>query len=243
MRSAPRTFARLACVLAVSLFAAPPQAGPVRASSGHEHGAAPVNAPAKVLLSARAEPGPKARPEPVKPSEIRYRALTAADFRAVRPPGELRDHGKQLRAASCLRIAWPAGIHVVFDRTADGRTRAELQSPRFHARFDPDCSWLAPDLQDVAYALAHEQVHFAISEAAARQLTGELRTRRVVGQGTGRHAALDALAAEMKRIAEEAMARAAREHGRVVTEAARRGKHASHRAWARAYRVKLGVGP
>lgn len=146
--------------------------------------------------------------------EIGYRMLAVDDFRAASPPHELRDEGVHLQAASCIRVAWPEGMTVSFLDLPGGEVSAYVESPVFVAVFDPACSWIAPGIEDAASVVRHEQVHFAITERVARDLTDELSGHRVRGRAQDRASAIARLRGAMRHQAERAMVRAGREHGR-----------------------------
>ena len=174
-------------------------------------------------------------------AELRYRRLSASDFRAGSPPRELSVHGEHLLAGSCLRVAWSPEQRVGFANAATGSVRARVTSPEFFATFDPECSWLSPDVDDVAAVVEHEQVHFAIVEHAAQELTREFRDETVRGRGPTSDAALTALRAAMRRLADRATRRARKEH--LAYDAATRSdaSGAAHRQWVARYDALLGA--
>lgn len=173
-------------------------------------------------------------------TEFRYRPLVRADFRAASPPEELARHGEHLKANSCLRIAWPEGLSVQVIRRSSGMIHAVLTSPRFHATFSPSCSWMSERIEDPTDALRHEQIHFAISELAARSLTEEFEGRILRGTGRTRAMAFDQLTAEMRKLAERGQARADLEHQRFDAEVGPTGSPTVESLWARRYESAVG---
>jgi hypothetical protein len=153
------------------------------------------------------------------PLEIGYRMLTVEDFRAAAPPHELHGEGVHLKAASCIRVAWPEGMRVGFLDLPAEQVSAYVESPVFVAAFDPECSWIAPGLEDANTVVRHEQIHFAITERVARDLTEEMRGHRVRGRAQDRAGAIARLRGAMRRHAERAMVRAGREHDRFDADA------------------------
>lgn len=104
-----------------------------------------------------------------------YRSLQRDDFRAQHPP-------KPFLASVELRPVAVSCVYLVVDprsrifaesvRTDDGpRYRARISELRFAAMFSRSCSWWNLEHSvSPAYVLAHEQIHFAIFEVAARKL-------------------------------------------------------------------------
>jgi len=116
-------------------------------------------------------------------------------------------------------------------------------SPRFIALFDRECSWWSPRSKDTAYALVHEQVHFAIVEYAARVLTQEMRTdnRMVRGYGSNQEDALAELTQNLRALASQAMRSARREHEAFDWETLRDRSAAVQQEWVRRYEGRLGI--
>ena len=105
-----------------------------------------------------------------------YRPLTLADFQAASLPKQLAEHAERINAYASTLIRW----------TADSRfriTSGELHGNRYffgrieHLAFEaimlPDQSWWNPKIPATMrdYVLQHEQIHFALTELAARHLT------------------------------------------------------------------------
>jgi len=108
---------------------------------------------------------------------IGYRALTRKDFRAKQPPPQARASADRLGAATCSYLVpdqESLRIQATPRKREDG-TWEYVATPdrlRFHGAMDRRCSWwndrqehFAPD-----YVLAHEQIHFALTEIHARRL-------------------------------------------------------------------------
>jgi hypothetical protein len=199
--------------------------------------------------------GPLADPDPgaadprvadaaASPHEIQFRLITEADFLAKHPPPDLVQHPAGLNAVSCLRIGWPAGFHIDFRSTGFSEsTTSASASPRFVALFDRSCSWWSSKPEDAGYALLHEQVHFAITEYAARALTEELRTagRVLRGYGPTRSDALANLEQSMRTTAFRARMAARREHDAFDAETSRDRSEAVQQKWVDRYEKRLGV--
>lgn len=109
-----------------------------------------------------------------------YRELTVNDFQAQSLPENLAPHAQNIAAHACCRIR----------TTKDGRyniTRGYLNQQihyfgsikqvAFEAVMIPDCSWLNPGVATgkLDYVLQHEQIHFALMELAARELSREAK--------------------------------------------------------------------
>jgi hypothetical protein len=108
---------------------------------------------------------------------IRYRALERSDFKRKEPPGQVR-HGKyELGAVTCAYIKTNDDVEIdllkVTEPNGDQRVEGKLKNLKFVAWMDRECSWWNPTNNDVPYTLEHEQIHFAISEIAARKLNQE----------------------------------------------------------------------
>jgi hypothetical protein len=108
---------------------------------------------------------------------IEYRPLVREDFRAPAPPPRARSQAQRLGAATCsylvpdresLRIA-------ATPRKRRGGSWEYVAKPdRLHFRgaMDRRCSWWNPRQEQLPpdYVLAHEQIHFALTEIHARRL-------------------------------------------------------------------------
>jgi hypothetical protein len=200
-----------------------------------------------LLGSFLAASGALADPPAAEPDEIQFRSLTPDDFRAAHPPSEAVGHPMGFHAISCLRIGWPAGLRAEFSERQDSggqrRVSASITQPSFVALFDRSCSWWSPELADHGYALTHEQVHFAISEHAARALSKEMRIERVAvrGYGDSPKAALANLEQNLERTASRARREARREHDAFDAETRRDRSPEVQEKWVRAYEERLGI--
>jgi hypothetical protein len=113
------------------------------------------------------------------PEGIPYRTLAREDFRSATPPPHVGPHAERMGAATCA-IVVPArsmGIRVRQDASTGGRFVAEPARVGFEAQMDPACSWWNPKStgRSPEYVLQHEQIHFAITEIEARDLTHRVR--------------------------------------------------------------------
>jgi hypothetical protein len=125
-----------------------------------------------------------AKPRLIQRDEIRmvnatgftYRPLTLEDFRAASLPENLSTHGGHINAQSAILIRltadskfniapWPFldQIHYL----------GSMNHLAFEAVMIPENSWWNPKIKPAitGYVLQHEQIHFAITELAARKLT------------------------------------------------------------------------
>lgn len=108
---------------------------------------------------------------------IRYRAVERADFRRVEPPAVVKQGPYELGAQTCAYIKTNSDVKIDLLKTVkpNGAEHVEgrIRNLRFEAWMDRECSWWNPTNADVPYTLEHEQIHFAISEIAARKLNRE----------------------------------------------------------------------
>jgi hypothetical protein len=107
-----------------------------------------------------------------------YRTLTPEDFRAPAPPDHLDGHAGRVNAHSTIRIRpAPASTFAVSRGELYGRPYffGRIERIAFEAVMIPERSWWNPAMPPAAtaYVLQHEQIHFALSEIAARRLTRE----------------------------------------------------------------------
>jgi hypothetical protein len=184
-------------------------------------------------------------PQEIAEEEIEFRILSRADFLATQPPPEAAGHLAGLNAVSCLRIGW-RGLSIdlsVPGGSSEGRVSATVASPRFVALFDRKCSWWHPQPEDPAYALMHEQVHFAIAEYAARTLTQEMRTKKRVirGNGPSRDAALANLNQSLEHFASRAKWAARREHDAFDAATRRDRSSKVQQEWVHLYEERLSI--
>jgi len=101
-----------------------------------------------------------------------YRTLTRDDFQATTPP-KGAPKGAAAALIGAVRVE-PQSDWVVKLTTASDSTffEATARNLRFQAIMDPKTSWWREELDSIstAHVLQHEQIHFAISEIAARIL-------------------------------------------------------------------------
>jgi len=179
--------------------------------------------------------------------EIRFRLLSETDFLASHPPVEMARHPADLDAVSCLRIGWYA-LRIEFSEPGvgpfDGAISASVRTPQFVSFFERTCSWWSPHPEDPAYALAHEQVHFAIAEYEARQLTQEMRARgrTVRGRGRTRGEAVANLEQKLRSLASNAQMAAAREHVAFDSATLHDRARSVQQEWIDRYEKRLGIG-
>lgn len=109
-----------------------------------------------------------------------YRLLTRDDFRAVSLPQNISHHGQHINAQSAILIRlspdsrFSTGPWILWGGV---QYLGRIDRIAFEAVFIPETSWWNPHINPAktAYVLQHEQIHFAIIELAARQLTRESR--------------------------------------------------------------------
>lgn len=113
-------------------------------------------------------------------SAFGYRALTRGDFRAAQPPPEVAAHAESMGAWTCALIAPPSATRFRLLPAAGGRFVAFVEGAVFRALFEPECSWWNQQAGgDPHYVLEHEQVHFALVELQARELTRRFAALRI----------------------------------------------------------------
>jgi hypothetical protein len=113
-----------------------------------------------------------------RPTGFTYRQLSPDDFQAVSVPGSLSTHQEKINAHSVILIRlsadsrftvtrWPLGDQISYFGT--------INHLAFEAVMIPDKSWWSPKIKPgmTGYVLQHEQIHFALTELAARRLTTE----------------------------------------------------------------------
>lgn len=111
-----------------------------------------------------------------RPAGFTYRPLTVADFRAESLTGRRAAHGDGVNAQSVFRIRLTADSNFSLNRWPffnQTRYFCSVNHLAFEAVMLPDLSWWNPKLKadKTGYVLQHEQIHFALTELAARQLT------------------------------------------------------------------------
>lgn len=144
----------------------------------------------------------------VEPSEvaggdlIRYRPLTRSDFRASEPPAEAAAHAKQLGALTCAYIATTPNTAYEIRETIRGSEHTydvRFSHLGFLAHMDRSCSWWNREgnVQNEAYVLQHEQIHFALAEVEARRRNRE--AKELLASWSERTGSMD----EAKRLVED----------------------------------------
>jgi hypothetical protein len=106
-----------------------------------------------------------------------YRALTPEDFRAASLPEHMAEHAERINAhaATQIRLTADSGFGItVGDLYGQSYFFGRIERIGFEAVMLPDRSWWNPKMPARMrdYVLQHEQIHFALTELAARQLTG-----------------------------------------------------------------------
>ena len=138
--------------------------------------------------------------ELAKADGVPYHKLTRADFRGAKSPlPDARDEA-HMSAFTCANVV-PQQRQIEMDLRQEGPGEpfvARARKVAFVARMDRNCSWWSPQQprEHQAYVLQHEQIHFAIAEAAARDLTR--RARRLDAAGDSPQAAVAALQRELE---------------------------------------------
>lgn len=142
---------------------------------------------------------------------------------------------------------WPDDLPLEFaprDGHRAGLVTATVVRPIFHAVFERRCSWWGQPV-DAAYALEHEQVHFAIAEYFARELTRKMISTgdRPRSRGFTRAEAIAKLHDRMRRLASQAMTDARSEHASYDFATTKDASHATHRKWMLRYDTLLTRAP
>ena len=114
------------------------------------------------------------------PAGFTYRPLKLEDFRATSLPANLSTHGESINAQSAITIRvkadskfsiirWPSPDRINY--------LGNISRLAFEAVMIPNNSWWNPKINAsrTGYVLQHEQIHFAITELAARKLTSDAR--------------------------------------------------------------------
>ena len=164
-----------------------------------------------------------------------YRKLDVGDFRAER--SFMGGHG-DIAAHVCTRIRPTASTRVrIVPAVYMGKVHyfGSVDFIAFEAVVVPDCSWWNPENSPArrAYVIEHEQVHFALTELAARRLTVEAAgadgPRMVIG--TSRGQAIDLLSGAIHRMLEAAMEVNLREQTRFDEETSLYHAPEAQRRW------------
>lgn len=150
---------------------------------------------------------------------ITYRQLTRADFKATSLPLDRVRHEKSINAYTCTRIRPGRDAKFVVSRARYGESVIYIGSIRqiaFEAIMLPGCSWWNPALptKNSAYVRQHEQIHFAIVELTAHQLTA--RAQEKLGTFLAIHpthnAAMDEITATVKQMIRSATDESLKRH-------------------------------
>lgn len=111
---------------------------------------------------------------------IAWGRLTREDFQGEQPPPHLASHAAEIGAVSCVSLGLQDDtrprLSLEILATGERRYTAQVEALRYTAFFDRLCSWWNPGSDAPAYQLEHEQIHFDLTELAARELGRELRT-------------------------------------------------------------------
>ena len=107
-----------------------------------------------------------------------YRQLTREDFRATSLPVNMSTHGDHIKAQSAITIRITAASSLSIIRWLFGdqiNYFGRINHLAFEAVIIPENSWWSPKINGAmtGYVLQHEQIHFALTEIAARKLTSE----------------------------------------------------------------------
>jgi hypothetical protein len=113
-----------------------------------------------------------------RPAAFTYRGLTTDDFRAASLSGHMAEHAERINAHAATQIRLTAdSIFRITSRDLYGQTYffGRIEQLGFEAVMLPDRSWWNPKIPAAmrAYVLQHEQIHFALTELASRQLNAE----------------------------------------------------------------------
>jgi len=129
-----------------------------------------------------------AKPRKVQIDEIRkviptgftFRQLTREDFRATSLPENLSMHVEKInaQAATLIRMTADSNFSIIRWHFLDQIDYfGSINYLAFEAVMIPDNSWWNPKIKAAmtGYVLRHEQIHFALTELAARKLTRDAR--------------------------------------------------------------------
>jgi hypothetical protein len=105
-----------------------------------------------------------------------YRPLTPDDFRATSLSEQQLEHGDRIKAhaAMLIRVTGDSTFKITNgDFYGQMYFFGKIEHLAFEAVMLPDQSWWNPEIPPNmrSYVLQHEQIHFALAEIAARQLT------------------------------------------------------------------------
>jgi hypothetical protein len=124
-----------------------------------------------------------ARPRMVEADELQqapptgfpYRELTPEDFRAAALSEQVSEHAERINAHAAIQIRLTADSSFSItsgDLYGQRYFFGKIDRLGFEAVMLPDRSWWNPKIPAnmQGYVLQHEQIHFAVTELAARQL-------------------------------------------------------------------------
>ncbi len=114
------------------------------------------------------------------PAGFTYRQLRPEDFRANSLPEDLSAHEKSInaRATTIIRITADSNFSITPCPVLDKMNYCgRINHLAFEAIMIPESSWWNPKMKAAlkSYVLQHEQIHFALAELAARNLTRDAR--------------------------------------------------------------------
>ena len=123
-----------------------------------------------------AQPHLQQKAEPLPLNVITYRDLTKADFQAKELPLHLQNHQKRLSAHTAVSIRPVQNSKSIISSALIYNQQVycgRIEQLSFEAVMIPGDSWWNPRMKKgrEGYVLQHEQIHFALMEIAARQLT------------------------------------------------------------------------
>jgi len=141
---------------------------------------------ALALIPACARLPEYARPRMVQADDLQqtraagfsYRPLTPEDFRAASLSEHMAEHAERVNAhaATQIRLTADSGFRITSgDLYGQSYFFGRIERLGFEAVMLPDRSWWNPKMPANmrGYVLQHEQIHFTLTELAARQLTGD----------------------------------------------------------------------
>lgn len=107
-----------------------------------------------------------------------YRPLTPVDFRAASLSEQPAEHAERINAhaAILIRLTADSSFRITsWDLYGQSYFLGSIGHLAFEAVMLPDRSWWNPKIPANmrGYVLQHEQIHFALTELAARQLTSD----------------------------------------------------------------------
>jgi hypothetical protein len=127
-----------------------------------------------------------ARPRMVEADELQktpptgfpYRELTPEDFRAAALSEQMSEHAERINAHAAIQIRLTADSSFSItsgDLYGQSYFFGKIDRLGFEAVMLPDRSWWNPKIpvNMRGYVLQHEQIHFAVTELAARQLASD----------------------------------------------------------------------